>query len=128
MLVGLRLRGVRPIKRLSAIFRTYRQVGDQTQLVSSKLVGSLYAQPVSLALGALGGIATAGTAIIETSSPLLFGLCVALVAVAVVRVVISIWLKNRSLSGTGDTWVLGLVYETGALSYAFLVGSIGAVI
>ncbi|MGX7895703.1 putative bifunctional diguanylate cyclase/phosphodiesterase [Tsuneonella sp. HG222] len=122
------MRGVRPIKRLSAIFRTYRQVGDQTQLVSSKLVGSLYAQPVSLALGALGGIATAGTAIIETSSPLLFGLCVALVAVAVVRVAISIWLKNRSLSGAGDTWVLGMVYETGALSYAFLVGSIGATI
>jgi diguanylate cyclase (GGDEF)-like protein len=113
---------------LRAYFGQRFAAGDREQLVRRKLVGSLYAQPTSLAMGALAGIVTAGAAAYETGSLTLDALGLALVVVAVVRVLVAAWLSRHLEDGTRDTRVLELAYSTGALTYALLVGAVGAVV
>ena len=93
-----------------------------------KLVGSLYAQPTSLAMGALAGIVTAAAAAYEIRSSLLQALAFALVMVATVRVIAAAWLSRHLGSGRTHTYVLEVVYEAGALSYALLLGLLGAAV
>ena len=93
-----------------------------------KLIGSLYAQPTSLAMGALAGIVTAGAAAYETRTIVLDALGLALVSVAVLRVLVAAWLSRHLEDGTRDTGLLEVAYESGALTYALLVGAVGAVV
>jgi diguanylate cyclase (GGDEF)-like protein len=89
-------------------------------------VGSLYAQPTSLALGALGGIATAATAAFISHNPLIEVCGAALVIVAVSRVLAAMWL-TRDVQVVRDERILEIAFEIGALTYSFLAGLIGAV-
>jgi diguanylate cyclase (GGDEF)-like protein len=114
------------IKRLNSIFKDYLAGDSRDQLVRRKLVVSLYAQPTSLALGALAGIATAVTAALVSRNPII-GICaLALVMVAVARVLTALWL-SRDVQSERDERVLEIAFEIGALTYAFLAGLIGAI-
>ena len=97
------LRGVPSIKHLRAYFGQRFAAGEREQLVRRKLIGSLYAQPTSLAMGALAGIVTAGAAAYETGTLLLDALGLALVFVAVVRVLVAAWLSRHLEDDTRDT-------------------------
>jgi diguanylate cyclase (GGDEF)-like protein len=89
-------------------------------------VVSLYAQPTSLALGALGGIATAVTAAYISHNPIIVYSAAALVVVAISRVLASMWLARDAQAGR-DERMLEIAFEIGALTYAFLAGLIGAI-
>jgi diguanylate cyclase (GGDEF)-like protein len=89
-------------------------------------VVSLYAQPTSLALGALGGIATALTAAYISHNQLIEYCAAALVIVAVGRVLAAMWL-SRDVQAVRDERMLEVAFEIGALTYALLAGLIGAV-
>ena len=128
MLVGPRRRGVRTITRLHVLLKSYLSGSSENQLVNRKLVGSLYAQPTSLAFGALGGVGAAGAAAFETDYPPLVWLCVALTLVAAARMALAMWFKHNEVFESGDARKLGVVYEVGALTYAFLVGAIAATV
>jgi diguanylate cyclase (GGDEF)-like protein len=113
---------------LESYFKRRFAGGDRDQLVRRELIGSLYAQPTSLAMGALAGIVTAGTAAYESRTTLLTALGLALVLVAVLRVLVAAWLSRHLEDGTRDTGLLEVAYESGALTYALLVGAVGAVV
>ncbi|MBO0749707.1 MAG: EAL domain-containing protein [Porphyrobacter sp.] len=113
------------MKRLNSIFKDYLAGDSQDQLVRRKLVGSLYAQPTSLALGALGGIATALTAALVSHSWMVEACAGALVFVAFARVLAAMWL-SRNTQVAGDERLLETAFEIGALTYAALTGLIGA--
>ncbi|MGZ3174014.1 MAG: putative bifunctional diguanylate cyclase/phosphodiesterase [Croceibacterium sp.] len=87
---------------------------------------SLYAQPTSLALGALGGIATAVTAALVSHNRLIEVCAASLVFVAVARVFAAMWL-SRDAQATRDERVLEIAFEIGALTYSLLAGLIGAI-
>jgi diguanylate cyclase (GGDEF)-like protein len=111
---------------LRAYFGHRFAAGDREQLVRRKLVGSLYAQPTSLAMGALAGIVTAGAAALETGDPFITWCAALLIAVAVARVVAAAYLLHESEDEKCDPGFLGMLYQSGALTYALLVGAVGA--
>jgi hypothetical protein len=92
--------------------------------VRTKLVGSLYTQPSSLALGAIAGSFAAICAAIYSQEPVILGTAVLLVFTAVMRVGAAVYLgRNNEVR---DVAKLELIYEIGAFSYAFLVGLMAA--
>ncbi|MBD3730199.1 MAG: EAL domain-containing protein [Sphingomonadales bacterium] len=93
--------------------------------VQRLLVRTLYTQPTSLAIGAINGIVSSAVAAWLTNSPLLWVGCVALSLVAVARVTAAFGLSPDD-SGR-STRQLELVYETGAFSYAFLLGALAGI-
>ena len=111
---------------MRAYFGQRFAAGDREQLVRRKLVGSLYAQPTSLAMGALAGIVTAGAAALETGDPFIKWCAALLIAVAVTRVVAAAYLLHETEDEKADPGFLGLLYQSGALTYALLVGAVGA--
>ena len=113
---------------MHVLLKSYLSGSSENQLVNRKLVGSLYAQPTSLAFGALGGVGAAGAAAFETDYPPLVWLCVALTLVAAARMALAMWFKHNEVFESGDARKLGVVYEVGALTYAFLVGAIAATV
>src|SRR5690606_20169115 len=116
----------RPITRLSRMFEDYLGGDSRDELVRSKLVASLYAQPASLAFGALAGSATAITAAVVSGHPLI-GWCAALlILVAIARVIAAFWLRRDSETGPRDVHVLEIAFEAGALAFALLAGILGA--
>ena len=83
---------------------------------------TLYTQPTGLVIGALCGISVALTAAAMSASGPTRQAAMALVAVAVLRVVLSLWLsRGKHLR---DTRVLERAYEAGAYSYSLLVGAL----
>jgi diguanylate cyclase (GGDEF)-like protein len=92
--------------------------------VRRKLVTSLYAQPSSLAIGALCGVAATGVVAWLSGSLFIMGAAVLLTLVAIVRVATATRLGPESEQR--DTKWLEQLYEAGAFSYAFLVGLIAA--
>ena len=109
---------------MNDIFKDYLAGNNRDQLVRRKLVGSLYTQPASLALGALGGIATAVTAAVISRNTTIEIFAGMLIFVAVARVVAAMWLSRDTRA---DERVLEIAFEVGALSYAFVAGLIGAI-
>ena len=109
---------------MNDIFKDYLAGNNRDQLVRRKLVGSLYTQPASLALGALGGIATAVTAAVISRNATIEIFAGVLIFVAVARVVAAMWLSRDTRA---DERVLEIAFEVGALSYAFVAGLIGAI-
>ena len=87
---------------------------------------SLYAQPTSLALGALAGIATAVTAALVSHNRSLEICAALLVFAAVARVLAAMWL-SRDAQASRDERVLEIAFEIGALTYSLLAGLIGAI-
>jgi len=93
--------------------------------VRRKLVETLYAQPTSLAAGAMAGIACCITAMIVTGNPLIVVTGSLLIVTAIVRFTIALWLARDTQNR--DTRSLELIYETGAFTYAFLSGLAAAI-
>lgn len=89
-------------------------------------MASLYAQPASLAFGALAGIATAVTAALVSGHPLIVACAAALVIVAIARVLAALWFRQHSESDQSDTHVLEIAFQIGALTFALLAGLVGA--
>ncbi|MXO59252.1 EAL domain-containing protein [Altererythrobacter salegens] len=79
-------------------------------------------------MGALGGIAAAAIAAYETNNFAIDVLALALVSLAVIRVIASAWFAHHLEDHEQSSATAAIVYETGALSYAFLVGMIGAAV
>ena len=109
---------------MNDIFKDYLTGNSRDQLVRRKLVGSLYSQPTSLAVGALAGIATAVTAALISGNGTIELFAGVLTFVAVARVVAALWLSRDTRT---DERILELAFEIGALSYSFAAGLIGAI-
>lgn len=99
--------------------------GDEiSSRVRQLLVASLYAQKSNLILGALTGTTAAGIAAWVADNHLVYICFFALTFVAVSRVIVACVVspENSSLS----THALETIYEIGAFSYAFTLGSLAA--
>lgn len=95
-----------------------------SETVRRLLVRTLYTQPASLAIGAFNGIVSSGIAAYVSGEPVLVYACLLLSVIAIGRVFAAL---NLSPDDEGrSTSQLELVYEIGAFSYAFLLGSIAA--
>ncbi len=88
------------------------------------LVASLYTDTLSLALGAICGVMTAMLVAWEDGRPGFWVLAALLGLVALWRVTTSITIDRR-IDRSNVAWLENL-YETGAWSYAFLLGMLGA--
>lgn len=86
---------------------------------------TLYTQPTTLAIGAINGIVSTGIAAWVSGQPVLFTICVMLSVVAIARVAAAFGLSPDDEDRS--TRQLELVYEIGALTYAFLIGFAAAV-
>ena len=93
--------------------------------VRQKLVGSLYSQPTSLAIGALCGVATAYTAAWASGNSALWNTAIALTIVGIVRVIAAHWL-TRNIGRVGARR-LEIFYEIGAFAFALLTGLVAAI-
>jgi hypothetical protein len=89
-------------------------------------VASLYAQPASLAFGAMAGIASAVTAAVVSRHTLIVVCASALVIIAVARVIAALRFRQDSESDGGNTHSLDLAFQIGALSFALLAGLVGS--
>lgn len=95
-----------------------------SEQVRRTLVKTLYTQPTSLAIGAFNGIAsTAIAAWVSGISTLYLG-CILLTVIAIARITAAMGLSPDESSVS--TRKLELVYEVGAFSYAFVLGTIAA--
>ena len=90
-----------------------------------KLVETLYAQPTSLAAGAIAGVACTATAIAVSNSPAVTVVGGVLIATAMARMALAFWLARDT--GHRDARSLEIIYEIGAFTYAFLAGLVAAV-
>lgn len=86
---------------------------------------TLYTQPTTLAIGAINGIVSTGIAAWVSGQPVLFTICVMLSVVAIARVAAAFGLSPDDEDRS--TRQLELVYEIGALTYAFLIGFAAAI-
>ena len=92
--------------------------------VRQTLVVSLYTHPSSLAMGAACGVGTSVVAAWLSGSGLIVAATVLLATIAVFRVSAAAYLLHRT--DRHDIRQLELIYETGAWSYAFILGMIAA--
>ena len=113
-----------PLARLRAL----QDQRDRSDKVSARvrrlLVKTLYTQPSSLAIGALNGVAATTVAAWLSGHPELLIGALVLTIIAVARVTAALGLSPDS-SDT-STNKLELIYEAGALSYSFVIGTIAA--
>ena len=108
--------------------RSFLQVLFSTNALNGRvrqtLVVSLYTHPSSLALGAACGVGTSLiTAWLSGNGPIAFATLI-LALIAVFRVGAAAYLLRRT--DRHDIRQLELIYETGAWSYAFILGMIAA--
>ncbi|WP_299193169.1 EAL domain-containing protein [uncultured Erythrobacter sp.] len=102
-----------------------RERADQlSERVRRILVTTLYAQPSSLAIGALCTVAAASVSAWIAELPELYVAAVILTIIGVARVVAALGLSPDSENTS--TAVLELVYEVGAFSYALALGCTAA--
>lgn len=92
--------------------------------VRETLVASLYTHPSSLAIGALCGIGTSFAAALISGAPVIAQASLLLTVIAVMRVAAAVYLLRRADQHASRQ--LELLYETGAWSYAFVLGLIAA--
>ena len=92
--------------------------------VRQTLVVSLYTHPSSLAIGAACGVGTSAVATWLSGNRAIFVATLLLAAIATFRVGAAIYLLRRT--DRHDTKHLELIYESGAWSYAFVLGLIAA--
>jgi diguanylate cyclase (GGDEF)-like protein len=107
---------------IKGIFSGLRVFGNTNALddrVQRILVESLYAQPMSLLLGALGGVVTTGMAAYHAQNRSVTIAAATLAAIAFLRVGYAYILPLRKMQ---DRRLSALIFEIGALSYAGAVG------
>ncbi|WP_128892935.1 bifunctional diguanylate cyclase/phosphodiesterase [Erythrobacter sp. HKB08] len=95
-----------------------------TERVRRTLVRTLYTQPSSLALGAAAGIVASSIVAYQSGSTGIIILTVALTVVAIARVAAGIGLSPDKTHRS--TRQLEILYEIGAFTYSFLLGTIAA--
>ncbi|KEO87523.1 hypothetical protein EH30_07830 [Erythrobacter sp. JL475] len=95
-----------------------------SERVRRMLVTTLYAQPSSLAIGALATVSAAGVSAWIAGLPELWVAAVILGMIAVARVVAALGLSPDSEGNSTAT--LEMVYEVGAFSYALALGCTAA--
>ncbi|OYW44383.1 MAG: GGDEF-domain containing protein [Sphingomonadales bacterium 32-68-7] len=110
--------------RLKTIFGGYIGGDERDESVRRKLVETLYTQPLSLAAGALAGIACCVTAMIVTDNRAITVTSVLLIVTAIARFVVALWLAPGARRR--DARTLEFAYEIGAFTYAFLSGLVAA--
>jgi diguanylate cyclase (GGDEF)-like protein len=91
--------------------------------VRKTLVDTLYAQPTSLAIGALTGILTSAVVAYESQVPQITLAAIALSLTAFARVAMGVLLPR--MNGR-DTATLETLYELGAFAYALCIGVLAA--
>ena len=101
-----------------------RSSDQASERVKGLLVKTLYAQPASLAIGALAGVAAAGVAAWVADTTEIHVAFAVLTLVAVARVVAALAL-SPDRSGR-STQALELIYEVGAFSYALAIAIMAA--
>ena len=87
------------------------------------LVGTLYAQPSSLAIAALTGIFVSVVAALEARHPMITKLAVVVSLIAAARIIMAYFLPRIFRR---DSRKLETLYEVGAFSYALFIGLIAA--
>jgi diguanylate cyclase (GGDEF)-like protein len=105
---------------LRVLFRT-NAIDDR---VRKTLVDTLYTQPSSLAIGAMCGIVTSGTAAWAARIPLLTDAAILLGVIAIARVIAAFLLPRQM---DGDTHFRETLFEIGAFGYAVMVGAVTAI-
>ncbi|HEX7710481.1 MAG TPA: EAL domain-containing protein [Sphingomonadaceae bacterium] len=112
------------IQRVHDIFARLMGGDALDDRVRRKLVSSLYAQPASLAIGALCGVAATGVVAFVSGNEFIIAATILLTLIAILRIATATRLGPESEHR--DTRRLELLYEAGAFSYSFLVGIIAA--
>lgn len=98
-----------------------RDRSDQlSERVRRILVTSLYAQPLTLAMGAMATVAAAGVSAWMAELPELWVAAVVLAVVAAARIIAALGLSPDA--DGNSTTTLEVVYEIGAFSYALALG------
>ena len=113
------------IKQIAAIVRKHLRGDERDERARHKLVETLYAQPTSLAAGALAGVACCLAAIAATDNFAVEITGFLLMATGVARFLMAIWLARDT--GNRDARVLELSFEVGAIAYALLSGAVAAI-
>ncbi|MGB3738904.1 MAG: EAL domain-containing protein [Pontixanthobacter sp.] len=115
-----------PASFTEACHRIARKPGKDnlSERVQRTLIHTLYAQPASLAIGAINGIGCTVVTALVSNEPLILYASLLLSLIAICRVVAAISLSpsNSSLSPRQ----LEILYEIGAFSYSFVLGTIAA--
>ncbi|MBO9516703.1 MAG: EAL domain-containing protein [Porphyrobacter sp.] len=111
--------------RLGRIFTGYFGGDDRDERVRRKLVDTLYAQPTSLAVGALAGIACAAAAIFVSENKAITIVGSLMMFTATARVVQAGWHARKNATQV-DARRLEMIYEIGAYTYALLSGILAA--
>jgi len=111
------------IRRLRTIWRVLFRTNAIDDRVRKTLVETLYAQPISLAIGAANGIMTAGVTAWLARQPSVTLLATILATVAVARVAMAVALPRLAHRNTS---MLELLYELGAFAYSLLIGGLAA--
>ena len=110
--------------------RARRASGPRSDQVSARvqrlLVTTLYANPSSLAIGALAGVAAAGVAAWVSDITEIYVCFTVLTIVAIVRVGAAIAFTPQSESRS--TRMLEVLYEMGAFSYALTISILAALV
>ena len=111
------------IKRLRALWRVLSGTRALDDRVRRTLVESLYAQPSSLALGALCGIAMAQVAAHEANAQPITWMAHLITGIALVRIAMGYYLPRIR---AGKTRLLEVAWEFGAYSYSLAIGVLAA--
>nr|WP_298928752.1 EAL domain-containing protein [uncultured Erythrobacter sp.] len=118
------MKAIRPFAR----FRALKNGQDRSDKVSERvrrlLVKSLYAQPSSLAIGAIATVAAAAVSAWIAQLPELYVAAAILTLLAVARITAALGLSPDSEGNS--TAKLEFVYEVGAFSYALVLGCTAA--
>ncbi|RIV81235.1 putative bifunctional diguanylate cyclase/phosphodiesterase [Pelagerythrobacter aerophilus] len=103
---------------------SYFKRGDAlSERVRRTLVRTLYTQPSSLAAGAASGIVSSLVVAYVSDSPIMYVLTLVLCIVALARVMLAFSHSPESETSTSE---LEIVYEVGAFTYSFLLGTAAA--
>jgi len=112
------------LSSLAARF-TAPRTGDQVSArVRRLLVQTLYTQPASLAIGAITGTAASACVAYLADEPIFWTMLAVLALVAAARIFIAFTMAPENSSAS--IGLIELVYETGALTYALLLGTLAA--
>ncbi|MCA1661015.1 MAG: EAL domain-containing protein [Novosphingobium sp.] len=120
----VRERGDRQINNLRSFLQVLFGTNALNDRVRQTLVASLYTHPSSLALGAACGVGTSVVAASLAKDPWIVAATVTLFLIASFRVGAAFYLQRRT--ERHGTRQLELVYESGAWSYALVLGVIAA--
>ena len=88
--------------------------------VRALLLGTLYNQPTSLAIGAINGVASSLIAAYVTGHGFMARAAAAITLIAVIRIGMAVWCVRQLRPENARKWEIA--YEVGAFSYAFMIG------